>query len=605
MALEALVMVLIAVCFSIYFTRPLAFRLRNTLPELGDSRLNAYIQAWDTHALITGPRRLFDTNMLYPTRNTLAGSENLLGNQLLFAPVYLLTGNPAIAHNLVILASFILSALTMYLLLRSVALPASAAVVGSFIYAFAFPRLAQLGHMQLLSTQWTPLIVLFLFRYTARKRAIDLGLMAGALVLQVLCSLYLGYIAVLVLTCYLAATLCLERGLITRRAWLHFTLAGAGAIILLLPLVRPYVVLQREQVIPPTIAGSAGSANPIASYLDVGVFTHQMYYRWLHRFSSHELDWEKCLFMGFVPLSLSVIGAGVFKPRLNLLNSRNRTSGCGSTEKQKLQSILALGSIFTALSAYVLTLGPTLRIHDHPTHVPLPFLLLERWVPGMAAFRVPARFVFAFIFGVAALAGCGFARVLRWRRLPSWSRPVLLVLAISLIAAEYSVGTFHLAQVMAPPQVAPEYRWLAAQPANAVTVELPITAPGGFPDPYEEAGYVYASAYHWQPLINGYTGYRAPVTWETFNLAIELPSRKSIDLLGGLGLKYIVVHQDRMSRAELQRWQFLPQNLRLAAQFPDGAKIFEVTHSNCRANLFAIVHAHSGVQQASTCVSSP
>jgi hypothetical protein len=40
------------------------FHLKNTLPELGDSRLNVYIQAWDTHSLTTHPRDLFNMNML-------------------------------------------------------------------------------------------------------------------------------------------------------------------------------------------------------------------------------------------------------------------------------------------------------------------------------------------------------------------------------------------------------------------------------------------------------------------------------------------------------------------------------------------------------------
>jgi hypothetical protein len=599
---ECLVVVLISLCFSIYFTRPLAFELRNTLPELGDSRLNCYIQAWDTHALITHPRELFHTNMLYPTRKTLAGSENLLGNQLLFAPVYLLAGNPVLGHNLVILASFFLSALTMYLLLRSVALPWSAAAVGSFVYAFALPRIAQLGHMQLLSTQWTPLIVLFLFRYVLRKRMLDLALMTGVLVLQVLCSLYLGYIAVLVVISYLSAALCLDWRSITRKSCLGLTVAGIAAMLLLSPIMHPYIVLKREGVIPQRAPSSAGSASPIASYLNVGVFTHQVYYPLLHRFSSHEMDGEKRLFVGFVPLALAAIGAFSFKESTKNLSQGKPIPGCGNVETRKLQSFLVLGSLFTSISAYVLTLGPELRIYDSPTHVRLPFFLVGHWIPGMSAFRVPARFIFAFVFGLAALAGCGYARVCRCRRLKTWSRALLFLLVISLMTIEYDVGPLHLASVMAPPHIAPEYQWLAAQPANSVVVELPIHAPGGSPNPYEEAGYLYASAYHWQPLINGYTGYRAPVTWETFNLAIELPSRKSIDLLGGLGVKYIVLHKARMSKEDIYGWQSPPDGLQVVAEFPDGTTILKIAHSRCRADLPAIVHKAMGVQQASTCV---
>lgn len=151
--LEVLAVLAAAVGFSIYFTYPLAFHFGNHLAELGDTRLNTYIHAWVTHTLTTNPSQLFNTNMFYPARNTLAGSENLLGNQILFAPVYLLTGNPIAAQNFVTLAALFLSAITLYWLLRSVALPRWAAAVAGLVYGFSLPRLAQLGHMQLLSSQ--------------------------------------------------------------------------------------------------------------------------------------------------------------------------------------------------------------------------------------------------------------------------------------------------------------------------------------------------------------------------------------------------------------------------------------------------------------------
>ena len=117
--IELVVTVGAALGATMFFTWPLPQRLNTHLVELGDSRLNAYIQAWGTHALTTAPWKLFDANMYYPTKNALAGSENMLGNQWLFAPVYWFSGNPILATNIVILASFFLSALTMYLKVRS------------------------------------------------------------------------------------------------------------------------------------------------------------------------------------------------------------------------------------------------------------------------------------------------------------------------------------------------------------------------------------------------------------------------------------------------------------------------------------------------------
>ena len=218
---EIALVLAVALAGTLFFTWPLPAKMSTELMELGDTRLTAYLQAWVTHALTTDPSRVFSPNMFHPTRNALAGSENMFGNQWLFAPVYLLSGNPVLATNIVILASFFLCALTMYLLVRMVTGEIPAAAVAGFVYAFALPRVAQLSHMQLLSMQWIPLVVLFLFCSVLRRRG-SLPALCGFLVLQMLTSLYLGYLTILVAGCYFLAFLLVRRQLITRRvagAW--------------------------------------------------------------------------------------------------------------------------------------------------------------------------------------------------------------------------------------------------------------------------------------------------------------------------------------------------------------------------------------------------
>lgn len=604
-ALEIVLAFGAAIGLSIYFTYPLAFHLGNNLAELGDSRLTVYIQAWGTHTLTTHPRQLFNMNMFYPALNTMAGSENLLGNQLLFAPVYLLSGNPVAANNFVILASFFLSAMALYWLLRSVALPMWAAAVGGFIYGFALPRLGQLAHMQLLSTEWTPVVVLFLYRYLRSKRAVNLVIMTVALVLQVLCSLYLGYLLFVVLICYLAAMLCVRRDLFTPRVWRDLAFAGIGALLVLAPIALPYRVLQRANIIPQeNTLTIAASASPVASYLEIVGFPHNVY-SGLLRFNSVDLGWEKRLFVGFLPLLLSAIGAISLKHALTSPGAKSTPQPSpdrGISSLQEFQAPLLLGSIFTCIAAYVLSLGPVLRLNDRPTSIRLPFFFLQRWIPGMGVFRVPARFVFAFIFGIAVLAAFGiFTLLSRLRNVRMMA--VCSLAAIAFISMEYSVIPLKLAHVMAPPHVAPEYRWLAAQPPGSVTVELPITGPPDRPTAAEQAGYTYASVYHWQPLINGYTAYRAPVARQTYRLARDLPAHPAVDLLAGLGLKFIVVHENDMSASDLRKWQFLPGGVRLSAKFDDGAAVYEVTDSHCRVDLFAIRYRDRTLQEATRCTS--
>lgn len=580
--LEALLICCAAIGFSVYFTYPLAFHLGDRLPELGDSRLNAYIDAWVTHSLTTRPSQLFDTNMFYPARNTLALSENLLGNQLLFAPVYLLTKNPVTAQNFVILASFFLSAVTMYWLLRSSALSAGASAAGALVYGFALPRMGQLNHMQLLSTEWMPLIVLFLFSYLTSGKVRDLAVGTGALVMQVLCSLYLGYLSALIVICYVAAAVCLRPDWVKRRVWRNLALGGIAALVLLIPVLRPYLKLQHHDVIPrQNTFAVAASASPIASYLNVAGFSHQIYARWLGSFNSPQAGMEKRLFVGFVPLLLAAAGAYSLRGKLMRPKTADATGRC-ATSPQAIHSALILGSMFTVVAAYVLSLGPVLRINEHATHLRLPFFLLQRWVPGMGAFRVPARFVFAFLFGIAMLAAFGCEWLLERLPLRNLMRIGCCLILLVLIGLEFSVVPVDLAAVMAPPGIAPEYRWLAAQRPGSVTLELPISGPVWRPDPFEQAGYVYASVYHWQPLINGYSGYIPPTARRCDQLARQLPDPEPLDALAALGLKYVVVHEDKLPATALERWQPAPKGLRLAARFEDKTAIFAVDDSDQR-----------------------
>jgi len=78
-----------------------------------DVNLTIWALAWDAHALVTDPLHLFDANAFFPSKLTLACSEHMLGNLPLSGPVQLLTGNPVLAHQATLLASFVLSGLAM------------------------------------------------------------------------------------------------------------------------------------------------------------------------------------------------------------------------------------------------------------------------------------------------------------------------------------------------------------------------------------------------------------------------------------------------------------------------------------------------------------
>src|SRR5690349_1941043 len=85
-----------------------------------DTNLFLWTLAWDVHAFTHQPIRIFDANIYYPLRYTLAYSENLIGTAIFAAPILWLSGNLVLALNLVSLLSAALCGVGAYVLGRQV-----------------------------------------------------------------------------------------------------------------------------------------------------------------------------------------------------------------------------------------------------------------------------------------------------------------------------------------------------------------------------------------------------------------------------------------------------------------------------------------------------
>src|SRR5437867_11571080 len=120
---------------------PLARRpAENMLSVSPDTDLFLWTLSWDTHAFTHHPWSIFDANIVFPQRRTLAYSENLIGSALLAAPILWLTHNPVLAMNLVALLSCVLCGVGGYVLARRAGVGLPGAALSGLIFAFAPPR---------------------------------------------------------------------------------------------------------------------------------------------------------------------------------------------------------------------------------------------------------------------------------------------------------------------------------------------------------------------------------------------------------------------------------------------------------------------------------
>lgn len=148
------------------FTLPFSIHLADHVLAIPvDNLLNAYIMAWDAHSLVTNPTALFQANFNYPSRDALAFSEHLFTLGVLSVPIRLVTRNPILAHNLILLICFALCGYTMYLLAKYLTRSRLAAMVGAFFFAFVPYHFSTIVHAHVTLYFLQPLVLYFLIRY--------------------------------------------------------------------------------------------------------------------------------------------------------------------------------------------------------------------------------------------------------------------------------------------------------------------------------------------------------------------------------------------------------------------------------------------------------
>jgi hypothetical protein len=136
----------------------------HTLPQdIWDPSRQAWQIAWGGHILLTDPARLWQSNAFYPQQNSFAFGDSLLG----YAPVGMLGEGPLAAtlrYNILFVLAHALLAVGGYALVRQLGAGKTAAAVAAVAFAYAPWRLAQEGHLDVISAGGIPLALAMLAR---------------------------------------------------------------------------------------------------------------------------------------------------------------------------------------------------------------------------------------------------------------------------------------------------------------------------------------------------------------------------------------------------------------------------------------------------------
>jgi hypothetical protein len=480
------------VTLTVLLTWPMAHLWDPQLPAHDDAMFSVWRLAWVAHQLTTDPVRLFDANIFWPQQNTLAYSDAMLLLGVAGAPLIWLGVHPVVVHNLLLLAAFVSAGVGAAHLMRYFTPSVPAQLVAGIVFAFAPYRVAHLGHLELLWTAFLPLSLLGVYKVLERPtvwRGLGLGLAVG---LQALCSVY--YAVFLIVWLVPAALLALWH---VRVQW--------SSRHLVAPYAAPYARARVD--LPPRADAEVRrySATPV-DYLRVTDSNR------LYPALRGEAPDERSLFVGTIALMLAAAGVVLVRTRA------------------------AVALLVLTFVAADLSLG--LNGISYP--------LLRDAIPPLGGLRAPARFGVLVLLAVAVLAGLGLARLLS-RATMRQRQLVTAALVVGLTIEYWSgpIGTRH--PQTAPP---PVYAWLAGEPPSVV-LELPVPTPDGLW--LYETSHQYFSIYHWQRLVNGYSGH-APASYVRLLESLRgFPSDESIARLRERQVDLVIFHRQYLDPDQVSR----------------------------------------------------
>jgi hypothetical protein len=504
----------------------------HTLPQdIGDPSRQAWQIAWAGHILITDPVKLWQANAYFPERYSFAFGDSLLG----YAPAGMLGHGPLTAtlvYNILFVLAHALLAIGGYALIRQLGAGRTGAAVAAVAFAYAPWRLAQEGHLDIVSAGAIPLTLAMLARghgwslrygWRPERRHVGwaaLGWIVAAWQITLGFSLGLPFAYVLgafVLAVAVAAPIRRIRSgaaVLGWRLWVTNVLglvlvAAVGALIAI-----PYF---RAADTGPTRTEIDFYSPPLRSLL-IGPAQSRIWGP-PHAVPRSSLTWpaEMTLLPGFVLYALALIGL-IF-----------------SVWRWWQRLLLLLG----VAVAVILTLGDTF-FDGRWTYLPL-----FGHLPGALDVRIPGRLMLWVTLLLAILAAGAVAEIVRRadhlsaQRIPPWPGPWLRLATL-----------VPLLFVLVEAWNATPHPVVPAQPAAMRTVSGPmLVLPSAT---VSDQVVMLWSTSRFQPMANGGGGFAASRQAELRQKVAAFPDATSVQYLRGLGIVNVVLLR---ARADGTPWE--------------------------------------------------
>jgi hypothetical protein len=494
---------LLFIVLTIAMTWPQVLSLSTRVYDADDPLLSIWRISWIAHILPLSPLELFNGNIFYPEKRTLAYTDAVLLQGFAGAPLIWSGVSRVTTYHILLLLSIALSGWAMWRYALHLTGNFAGALLAGIVFAFVPYRFDHYHHLELQATIFMPLTLMWLDRAIHSGSRRDAWWTMAAFVAQVYsCIYYAVFLATALIP--IAALRLWWSTPAARRA---FVRSITPAVIAALIAVSPYAIAYGrnreslgERLDRDILLYSATLANYLAT-----PEANVIHWAWSRAFGQP----ERLLFPGLITIALAIIGLRVI-------------------DRRRVELIV---------------LGATGFIISFGLNTPLYPLLRTVFFP-YRGLRAPARASILLFLALAALVAFGWTRLMR-------DRSKLVTTVATIVIGGFLLLEFRTrmdAWLVVPAKPSNVNRWLAVQP-RSVVAEVPFARADAL-HAIHDGLYMFNSTFHWQPIVNGYSGFFPKTFIELAEYTTGFPDARSIAYLKRRGVELIVVHGSLMDPEE-------------------------------------------------------
>ena len=543
---------IIFILLTLLFTFPACLKMNTAVygPLYGTDSRGTIWQLW-------WGRYSYENNLKYTFHSTVAAP---FGNDVSTFPVGFfwliivrwlpILTNEIFTYNLVLILSFILSCMFVYMITFSITKNVMASMVSGIIFGFCpyhFQRSWE--HFSLAQIQWVALFFYSLIQIHKyfNLKSILFFIISSTLILHmefnyayivfILTLFYIVFVFVDDLTKFLLLKkMHNQKPSISFSGGLKFLgkIVFSGFLCLVVNFSFIFSIYKASFVVPKASPASAemaqrpfhylfsqsarilnylvpSSANPIlgglARFLEGSIFYGRG-------------PIEQTLYLGWIPILLALIAW------------KYRTSAKAKNYNDKKFYIKLL--LFIAVGSVLFSMPPYFNLGIFKIY--FPSFLMYKILP---MFRAYARFGLLAILSVSILAGIGLKYLFENNKFTK-QRTALAFLLIFLILVEFNnIPPFRSFDLSKPPEV---YAWLSKQKGDFIVAEYPLGEASSV-ETFVDLDYLLYQRIHQKKILNGAKpGTEADsIKQKLFKITDPNVSR----ILGSLGVKYVILHLQR------------------------------------------------------------